>query len=73
MKNPWLKKNPFLSMWLSGANRIAGTARVHAAAAIKREAAQASRSVRSAATQQMLDFWAAATGASTPANSRRRK
>ena len=27
MKNPWLKKNPFLSMWLSGANTIVGSAR----------------------------------------------
>jgi hypothetical protein len=23
MKNPWMKKNPFLSMWLSGANAVA--------------------------------------------------
>ena len=27
MKNPWLKKNPFMSMWLSGANAITGKAR----------------------------------------------
>jgi hypothetical protein len=36
MKNPWMKKNPFLSMWLSGANAAAGAARGHAAAATKR-------------------------------------
>jgi len=36
MKNPWTKKNPFLSMWLSGANRVAGSARGHALAAAKR-------------------------------------
>jgi len=28
--NPWLAKNPFLSMWMSAANRALGTARGHA-------------------------------------------
>jgi hypothetical protein len=36
MKNPWTKKNPFLSMWLSGANAVAGSARGRATAAAKR-------------------------------------
>ncbi len=27
MKNPWLKKNPFMSMWLSGANTVLNSAR----------------------------------------------
>jgi len=27
MANPWMKKNPFLSMFLSGANAAAGRAR----------------------------------------------
>ena len=27
MANPSLKKNPFMSMWLSGANKVAGAAR----------------------------------------------
>jgi hypothetical protein len=39
MKNPWTKKNPFLSMWLSAANTIAGATRGHAAAEAKRQAA----------------------------------
>ncbi|OLL27574.1 hypothetical protein BTH42_32655 [Burkholderia sp. SRS-W-2-2016] len=39
MKNPWVKKNPFLSMWLSGANAVAGSARGRATAAAKRAAA----------------------------------
>ena len=38
MKNPWLKKNPLMSLWLSGANKVAGAARGQAAAAVKREA-----------------------------------
>lgn len=32
MTNPWLKKNPFMSMWLSAANRVAGTVRGQAMA-----------------------------------------
>ncbi len=37
MSNPWLKKNPFMSIWLSEANRIAGTVRSQAAAQAKRQ------------------------------------
>jgi hypothetical protein len=36
MNNPYLKKNPFMSLWLSGANRIAGAVRGQAAAEVKR-------------------------------------
>ncbi|SAK95889.1 hypothetical protein AWB79_07278 [Caballeronia hypogeia] len=38
MKNPWLKKNPFLSMWLSGANAVIGATRGRASAQAKRQA-----------------------------------
>ncbi len=41
MNNPWTKKNPFLSMWLSGANAIGGAARSQAAASIQREVTRA--------------------------------
>ena len=37
MKNPWGKKNPFLSMWLSGANAVAGAARSRIGAEAKRQ------------------------------------
>jgi hypothetical protein len=37
MSNPWLTKNPFMSMWLSGANKIAGSARSQVAAEAKRQ------------------------------------
>ena len=30
MRNPWLRKNPWMSMWLSGANVVMNTARAHA-------------------------------------------
>ena len=57
MKNPWLKKNPFMSMWLSGAHRVVGAARGLAAATVKREATRASRDVAAAGIKQVLDFW----------------
>ena len=44
MSNPWLKKNPFMSMWLSTANRVAGTLRSQATA-------QARRQVKAAVTE----------------------
>lgn len=37
MSNPWLKKNPFMSLWLSAANRAAGTLRGQATAQAKRQ------------------------------------
>lgn len=37
MSNPWLKKNPFMSMWLSTANRIAGSIRGQASAEVNRQ------------------------------------
>jgi len=37
MANPWLKKNPFMSIWLSAANRVAATARGQATAQVKRQ------------------------------------
>jgi hypothetical protein len=39
MANPWTKKNPLLSMWLSGANALAGKARGAGAAEAKRQQA----------------------------------
>jgi hypothetical protein len=68
MRNPWLAKNPFMSAWLSAANRTTNTVRGHATASAKREVASA----QTAATQQIIDFW---TGKSfmTAAPSRKRK
>ena len=39
MANPWTKKNPFLSIWLSAANAWAGAARGAMTAAAKRQMA----------------------------------
>jgi len=57
MKNPWTKKNPFMSMWLSGANSALGSARGQTAAAVKRESRQAASRTTTAGTKQVLDFW----------------
>lgn len=37
MANPLLKKNPFMSLWLSAAHRIAGSLRGQAVAQTKRQ------------------------------------
>jgi hypothetical protein len=61
MPNPWLKKNPFMSLWLSGANRIAGTMRGHATA-------QAKRQIRAAVTKATNDNLKALLGGTAPAS-----
>lgn len=37
MPNPWLKKNPFMSIWLSAANRVSGSLRGQAVAQVKHQ------------------------------------
>ena len=54
MTNPWLKKNPFLSMWLSAFNTAAGAARGHAIAQINRQAAAATTHASKAFTDAWL-------------------
>jgi len=56
MKNPWTKKNPLLSMWLSGANAVAGSARSRATAKAKRQGA----TITKKGAKQMASFWSGA-------------
>ena len=49
MANPWLKKNPLMSMWLSSANASAGRARSLAAAEASKQQAEF--------TKQTVRFW----------------
>ena len=65
MSNPFLKKNPFMSLWLSGAHSLAGTMRGHATAQAKRYAAN----TLTKATQDMFDVW---TNALRPAPVKRK-
>lgn len=64
VRNPWLKKNPFMSMWLSGANAMLGSARSRASARGKQQAA----ALVATGTRQAIRFW---TGGLPPARSRR--
>ncbi|MCM2568349.1 MULTISPECIES: hypothetical protein [Janthinobacterium] len=59
-------KNPWMSMYLSAANRIANTARGHATAAVKREAAK-----NTGVTQVWFDSFLPPTG--KPRRSRKAK
>jgi hypothetical protein len=68
MAQPWLKKNPFMSMWLSGANMAAGSPRSRAAAQARCQATAA----MTKATRDIVDFWTLGLVA-PPAKIRRRK
>lgn len=46
MANPWTKKNPLLSLWLSAANAFAGAARGAMTAEAKRQAAAGTKAAR---------------------------
>ena len=73
MKNPWIKKNPFMSMWLSGAHRALGASRGQITGAIKREARKNASGNAAALTGQVLDFWGRAIGGPAPRKGRKRK
>jgi len=57
MRNPWTTKNPFMSIWLSSANKVMGSARGQATAAAKRQVA----SFQADAAKQVIDFWSGKT------------
>lgn len=76
MTNPWLKKNPFMSLWLSGANTVAGSMRGHAAAQVKRQAAAAKRQAAAAMTKakkDILSLWSGALAPSPPAKRKKKR
>lgn len=62
MKNPWTKKNPLLSMWLSGANAVAGSTRARATAEARRQA--------TTAMKKMISLWG---GVAAPPPARKKK
>lgn len=69
MTNPWLKKNPMMSVWLSAFNTTANAARGRVAAEANRQAA----AMFSEATSQALRFWSGGLMAPPPARPRKRK
>jgi hypothetical protein len=66
MKNPWTKKNPLMSVWLSSAHSMLNTARGHATAQARREAS----TLMARGMQDAADFWASLL---TPPTARKRK
>jgi hypothetical protein len=67
MAKPWTKKNPLMSMWLSGAHAAAGKARRAGAAETGRQ--------RTRLVKQAASFWSGAwlTGAKPKPKSKRRR
>ena len=68
MRNPWATKNPFMSAWLSSANKAMGSARGQATAAAKREVA----SLRTETARQIIDFWSGKTPTPVARSKKRR-
>jgi hypothetical protein len=69
MTNPWLKKNPFLSMWLSGANTVASSARGRIASEAKRQSTIAVNK----AVSEMFTMWTdAMVGSRAPKRRKKR-
>ena len=66
MTNPWLKKNPWLSLWLSAANRAGAVTRGAAAAEAHRQTAR----MIAESQRQWLQFW---TGGMTGSARRRQR
>jgi hypothetical protein len=69
MTNPWTKKNPLLSMWLSGANALAGKARGAGAAEAKRR----QTGLAQQATRLWSGAWLADAKPKPKSNSKRRR
>lgn len=68
MRNPWTTKNPFMSVWLSSANKVAGSARGQATAAARRQVA----TTQAEMTRQMIDFWSGKAAVPTARKKKRR-
>lgn len=67
MRNPLLTKNPFLSMWLSGANTVFSAARGKATAEAQRQATR----LMAEGVRQTIEFWSG--GLATPVSKRRKR
>jgi hypothetical protein len=72
MRNPWLKKNPLMSIWLSGLNSVAHASRGQAAA----EASRQYQALMAEGTRQWLRLYsggllASPTSKKSPARRKR--
>ena len=66
MKNPWTMKNPWMSLWLSGANTMMNAARGQAGAQAKRQQAM----LMAQSSKQITDYWASLLSPTLPSKSR---
>ena len=64
--NPWGKRNPYLSMWLSGANALLGKTRSQVTASARRQ----TKAAMDEATRHSLAFWGFGT---LPTSKKRRR
>ena len=55
--NPWTKKNPFMSMWLSNANALTGAARNMASAEMTRQMNEMTKATIENATKLAWGGW----------------
>jgi hypothetical protein len=69
MSNPWLKKNPFMSMWFSAFNTAANTMRGQAVAQTLRQVAAAT----TLATKALVDAWLGVPPNPKPRRRKRRR
>ena len=69
MKNPWIKKTPLMSMWLSAANAAAGAARGQATAHAKRHAS----TLKTHGVNQMTRWWTDALRPPSPRKGKKRR
>ena len=69
MGNPWTKRNPLLSMWMSGANAVMGATRAHLTAQTRRNAI----AIGHANAKQIVDFWTAVATGQPTSHTRQRK
>jgi hypothetical protein len=68
MRNLFTSRNPFMSLWLSSANKVMGAARGQATAATKRQVG----SLQAQATKQIVDFWSGKAAAPARKKKKRR-
>lgn len=69
MKNPWMKKNPLLSMWLSSANAVAGAARSRITAETRRQAS----TMMTEGMKQAAEFWSGAAALPRPPKRKKKR
>ena len=69
MTNPWTKKNPALSLFLSGANAWAGAAR----GVLTKEACRQQVAAVNTGAKQLASFWASALKPPAPKGSKAKR